>query len=486
MSPARVRPRTLRGCAWALALLLAACGSGGTVSARGELVVPVRQLDFGDVPVLNTRAQELEVRNFGRAPLVVEEVSLREVGTPFTVIEAPSAIEPGAGARVIVAFRPERIEAFAATLVLRTDDDSEPSVEIALTGRGFTQARLEIEPEALRYEAVCEGGEAVQRLRLRSTGTADLIIEQLRFKDGTAPEFQFISSTTTPATVAQGDELLISVRYSPTETSPDRSEGAILLASTDPDRRAVEIPIVGTVNRAPRAVIADVANAAPGATVELDGSASADPEGQLPLQFAWSIKASPLGSRSRPTPADAPKTNLLLDLPGAFTLQLKVTDAAGCVSKPAFKEVSAIPAEQLLVELVWDNPDTDFDLHMVPEGEDFFAPKDCYFAEGHMRPDWGVQGDPSDDPSLDRDALTGYGPEIISYPNPANGRYRVMVHFFSAHRSKAPATTATLRIYEFGVVRSETRRLMVREDQKWIALSVDWPSGTITPIDELE
>jgi len=142
--------------------------------------------------------------------------------------------------------------------------------------------------------------------------------------------------------------------------------------------------------------------------------------------------------------------------------------------------VVAKPAQQLVVELVWDNLDPDLDLHMAPDGTDFFGPKDCYFAEGQTNPDWG---NPAGGPSLDRDALTGYGPEIISYAEPLPGKYKVMVHYFNDHRSREPATQATIRVHVFGVLKKERRRVLERQGQQWHVLNIDWPSGAITSVD---
>src|SRR5262249_20035612 len=152
--------------------------------------------------------------------------------------------------------------------------------------------------------------------------------------------------------------------------------GAVLLGGTDPDHRTVSIPLSAHVNRAPKAVVGDLANAAPGATVELDGSGSTDPDGDLPLTYSWALRSSPIRSRTAPAPLDHAQTRLPLALPGQYTLALKVTDAQGCVSKPAFKDVLAKPAQQLLIEVVWDNLDADLDLHLAPEGQAFFGPQD--------------------------------------------------------------------------------------------------------------
>jgi hypothetical protein len=241
------------------------------------------------------------------------------------------------------------------------------------------------------------------------------------------------------------------------------------------------VPLVARVNRAPRAVIAEVApEAATGVTATFDGGGSTDPDGDLPLAFTWALKASPIGSAARPSPVDGPQTSVAIDLPGAYQVSLTVRDAAGCASPPAFAQVLSKPSQELLVELAWDNPVTDLDLHLAPEGESFFGPSDCFFATGHMQPDWGAKGDSTDDPSLDRDALVGFGPEIIGYRHPAPGRITAMVHFYADHGARSPSTAATLRVFELGVVKAEVKKVLTEQGEQWTALTIDWPSGAVT------
>ena len=71
---------------------------------------------------------------------------------------------------------------------------------------------------------------------------------------------------------------------------------------------------------------------------------------------------------------------------------------------------------------------------------------DCAYA--NRAPDWGQRGR-VDDPRLDVDDVRGDGPEITSLDDPADGAYRVVVHYCS-DRIGEP-TLATVEIFEDGV-----------------------------------
>ena len=89
--------------------------------------------------------------------------------------------------------------------------------------------------------------------------------------------------------------------------------------------------------------------------------------------------------------------------------------------------------------LTWSSPEdpspggsvTDLDLHLRhPNGpwqDDLW---DVDFT--NRNPDWGIEGDTSDDPTLDRDAISTEGPEQITMRQPEDGVvYQVGVHVYN-------------------------------------------------------
>ncbi|MFZ5440087.1 MAG: choice-of-anchor D domain-containing protein [Myxococcota bacterium] len=474
----------------ALAALAGCNCDGGTVQGvRPRLSPPGSPVDFGTLPVLNTKSLELPLTNVGRAKLTVSGVALEKNDGIFRVVSAPDVVESGETENIVVLFQPTEEKTYEDTLRFATDDDDNAMLSLALTGVGSTKAQIAVEPTTVDFGRVAECGSGVQLLTIKSQGSADLVVEEIAFTEGTSPAFAFVGSTRTPATVKTvgtnglPGEIQLTVRVSVPEGATGMLTGGIRLRSTDPERRELIVPLTANVNRAPTPVIGMLGNGAPGQRIALDGSGSMDPDADDPLTFKWTMRSKPLASNTTIAMPDAATTEMTLDpsVPGAYEVQLDVTDATGAKScHPARATVVAAPAQKLLVEMFWDNSGTDVDLHVLRTNQAvlYTPPDDCFYQ--NRTPDWGVQGDATDDPELVRDALTGYGPEVFGYVNPVDSTYRVLAVLENDLLSPMPASRVTVRVYLFGVLKAETSRTLERRGAIWEVLDVTWPSGDVT------
>jgi hypothetical protein len=129
------------------------------------------------------------------------------------------------------------------------------------------------------------------------------------------------------------------------------------------------------------------------------------------------------------------------------------------------------------IKLSWDIDVTDVDLHFIrPGGVYNRAPGDCFFANVH--PDWGVEGDESDDPLLDVDDVDGYGPENIFLDPSENGDYRVAVHYYSDD-GQGPSD-AWIEVFIDGArVSAFGPHTLPQTGAVWNVCTVRWPEGTV-------
>ncbi len=464
------------------------CDNGTISQVRPRLSPPGSPVDFGTLPVLNQKSIEIPLTNVGRAKLAVSNVALAKNDGVFRITSAPEVVESGDTQNIVVVFTPQAEQRYEDTLTFATDDDENLTLSLTLTGVGSTRAIIDVQPAMLAFGRVAECASTVQLLTILSKGTADLVIEEIAFTDGTSPAFSFVGSTRTPATVKTTDanglpgQIQLTVRVSAMAGAEGMLTGGIRLRSTDPERREVIIPLTAMVNRAPVANIAPLGNGAPGQRINLDGSGSMDPDADAPLTYKWTIRSKPLASMTTIAMPDAVTTEMTLDssVPGAYEVQLDVTDSTGAKScQPARATVVAAPAQKLLVEMFWDNAGTDIDLHVLRTTQSllFTPPDDCHYQ--NRNPDWGVAGDTTDNPQFVRDALTGYGPEVFGYVNPIDTTYRILAVFQNDLLNPMPASKVTVRVYLFGVLKAETSRTLDHTGAIWEVADVTWPSGDV-------
>jgi hypothetical protein len=455
-----------------------ACGRTTLTSAKPHASIDARAIDFGPTPVLFPVQRDLLVVDSGRVPLHVTGIAV--AGDAF---EGPAAatldVEAGGTAQLKLIFRPPAPGPFAGTLSLATDDPALPTLTVALSGVGTIAGALTATPAALSFGRVGEGQTATRKLTLQSTGPADLFLDGFGLAPGTPPSFDYVGSIKTPATLAAGSAVTLGVRFSPTPGTPSAS-GALLIDSSDPAHPRLQIPLSGSINRAPIAVAQGSVgggpkytgslDAAAGATVLLDGSGSTDPDGDLPLGFSWSLATAPVGSSAAIVNPTAAQPTLQLDAPGVYSVLLTAVDALGLPSfSPARLDIRASAAQDLVVELIWDQIPPDLDLHFLQAGAQLQSAGDCWWA--NPDPAWG--------PHHWGDKLTGYGPERVTWQAPTPGTYGIEVVYAAAHGAANPATTAQIRIYAQGVLAADLTHAFTAQGQVWKAGTVDWPSGRV-------
>ena len=211
------------------------------------------------------------------------------------------------------------------------------------------------------------------------------------------------------------------------------------------------------------------------------------------MTYLWTVTSRPEGSAAIPSNPTSLTTTFFLDASGVYTLRFCALDARGEESCCDVTLTSEAPGE-IHVELSWDTPYGDVDLHMLRPGaasNRWFTTDDCFWA--NQTPDWGPVGLEAN-PTLDRDDMNGYGPENITIVDtPLNGTYLVAVTYYCEHSLVARndpdpdpidpgsgPTEATVRIYCSGALVETISGINFESTGRWVDVAeIDWPSCTV-------
>ena len=125
----------------------------------------------------------------------------------------------------------------------------------------------------------------------------------------------------------------------------------------------------------------------------------------------------------------------------------------------------------------WDSLGADWELHLIkPGGRINDNATDCTWTSCvGTSPDWGVQGDATDNPKKDVDDTGDYGPENIFLNKPESGLYHVMVEHWG---NGSPESDGKLVLNVAGKVTViDITNLPPRF--VWKAATISWPGGQV-------
>ena len=457
---------------YALIFLLAGCPTETNVGAlTAEIAVAPTAVEFGEAPVLQTTTDIVYISNGGRAPLDVE-LTLEGDDT-YSIDTFSATIAPDETLDLPVQFLPTTYVDYQATLRISSNDEDTSLVEVEITGTGgeSPQPDIEIDPLSLDFGDVTAGGASSEIIMITNHGQDNLVLGDLVQTGSGSFSLPFDPSV---QTLLPDGELAVVVMYSPSHTDGDN--GQLTLPSNDPDEPELSVVLLGNGGGDfdyPVAVINCPNTSAPPEWVSLSAINSEDPLGSG-LTYDWKLTKAPDGSEEQFNNTTSAAPSLFTDIAGEYTVSLTVTDVAGVSSAPDKCDIDAIPADEIHVELSWNTGGADIDLHLSQDDIELFSdPGDCNFC--NPSPDWGESGS-EDDPRLDLDDRSGYGPENINIEIPVEDTYQVRVHYFDEQGDDL--VTATVRIYTYGLLQEELSQVMER-DEVWEVGQINWPDGTV-------
>lgn len=509
------------------------CVDLGSAGAAEVKIAKFGLLNKGSQPVAlrcfralggSTPSGDFAIDIAGQVYLVDETAGLQCLPAPVAVppgqatdITVQFVATNGKPSTTTVVFNPRMCGEAAITLVVNADKPVVTATPASLAFFGVPFGMFQ--RKSLTLSLCGEGATQVAGIVLNEATDASLAIEY----DGLAGQHPPSPQEPLRLPTGSGETATVGVRYTPAPPmkqddpgqAPALSEGTISFKN-EGLVPLVAVPVEGHPalpgKRCPVPVVKsdEPTTIAPQTTLHLQGESSIPSDCGL-RSYAWRVE-QPDGNRFALSPrADLPNITHQAVAAGTYRYCLDVCDAQACsddanCGTTSCRVVQSTPNSNIYCELTWKTPNdpddvehegddpsagSDLDLHLLrapggsagPGAPTWFDNKfDCYWF--NPVPEWGPPG-AQGNPRLDRDDVSGPGPEILNVDAPEDGvSYRLAV-FYSASHGFGP-TRPTVRCLVRGQPAVELSLsdsgIELKECDLWEVASIGWPSGNVTPL----
>ena len=463
-------------------VLAAACSDYNFADQKDEeiyapiILVEPQAISFGSIDPGLTASESFTISNIGDALLDIEGLEIMGSSTfALTAIDLSEGLAPEESMDVVVEYTPEEAGSEdSGSVLISSSDPATPMVEVTLWG-GVDMPLLSISPNPLDLGNVRVGESDSGTLTLSSTGQAPVTISDF---DITGHAFSGLEAETWPLTLDPGSETTIEITFEP-QGGGDFEE--IITVDCDAPAEDASATLTGSAEDAGAVAVCSVdpTEVEPNAgSATWIGRESYDTAGYAITDYDWTLVSAPGGSTATmPVGASADRSPFQPDLAGEYVGELIVTNELGMASEPCQATLTATPVEDMWIQMYWTHSGDDMDLHLLKPGGNLETQGDCYYSNCvGSGLDWGVSGDPSDNPSLDMDDIPGTGPENINIQSPETGTFTVYVHDYTGGND----TTVVIFLGGYQVW-SDTRTISGESSYTAFA-EIDWPSGLVTSL----
>lgn len=276
----------------AVALSLGGCNCKQHVATvKPTLGVDPSALDFGKVKKGLSAGLSLKLDAQTQAAVQLSGLTLESGDGPggaegFSIGTVPAQVDGLGSATVTVTFTPAMFAAYAATLVIASNDEDRPQLRVPLLGEG-AKAVAEVTPDCaaprncvgtvtVSPPAIDFGAEPFQRLlpievtRLPAVvvvnaGPVPLDFQAATFEGADPGAFTLEGSLPDGGlTLGLAEGRNLPIRFKPTSEAQQRYRAQLVIATDDADRPRIPVELSGTLRpNLPPAVCANLTNARP-------------------------------------------------------------------------------------------------------------------------------------------------------------------------------------------------------------------------------
>ena len=267
--------------------------TGNGVSDPPAIQVTPTSVDFGDVTTGTTVNETMTIENVGGSTLTFDNATLgtSEVDS-FEVVagNTTTALGPGETHELTVEFAPLSAIVDSTTLRVYTDDPTNGTVDIDLSGTGVDDTtddtdlpELKVAPLAIDFDSVELGSSATETITITNVGSGELNVTNITLSGSDTNSF---TENGTAATLTSETSSIVNVTFTPTSTGVKTAN--LVIESNDPDGPSFTVAVSGeTTSRTTR-------NSGSSSS-RRSSSSQVDDDTDTPSQSSWSGNLDALG-----------------------------------------------------------------------------------------------------------------------------------------------------------------------------------------------
>lgn len=212
---------------------------------KSEIAAPT-SINFGSIRVNQIKDSVLLIENLGSAPVTIRKYALTDPDNGFRINDSSKhSIAAKSSITVSVRFRPTQEKNYTGALIITTDETSNNTITINLSGKGI-DSKLIVEPNALNFgEIDTMKSSTPQSFTIKNGGTAPTTINSI-VKTGSTT-FSMNVDKTTPFSLAPDSIATVTVTFAPTLVQSESGTITVTASEGSP----IDVALTGTGKEVP-------------------------------------------------------------------------------------------------------------------------------------------------------------------------------------------------------------------------------------------
>lgn len=212
-----------------------------SIQQTPRIAVVGAPLDLHSAIITQGVERTFAISNTGTGPLRITAIDSSNPQFRIASPVLPAVILAGSTAPLVIRFTPTASGSVTGSINLTSNDPSQPTLSVALTGKGVDSAAPEIalDQTALDFGSVLQGQSSTKTIVVTNFGSADLNVLSI-----SASGPFTLSQNPAPVTISAGGTATLTVRFAPAATGA--ATGTLTVASNDLSRSSIVVKLTGT------------------------------------------------------------------------------------------------------------------------------------------------------------------------------------------------------------------------------------------------